>query len=359
MNNRENCPTCNRNGRKVNRITLEHLLTPERRDDIHPSQYFVCTAPGCDTVYFAPKSGRTFSKPDLIVRFGLKETDAPHQVCYCFDYTTEEIEDEIRRTGQSTVIESIKANMSGPGCRCEVTNPLGACCLNTVQAAVSSAFRSVTIDEPEIRIHSNQLDPTAAIAAGGSVMAAILSSACCWLPLLLIAFGASAAGVAGVFEAYRPYFVIAAVALLGVGFYTVYIRKERCAPCSACATPNRKLRMFSQTMLWTATALVTAFVFFPNYVGYVFGAPPSANVAETANLASDEYHIEGMTCQGCADGLRNELNKLPNVVTAEVDYFKKSAVVRYHTDHPLLPDLVIKTVDSSGFRASARPTIPQ
>ena len=37
-------------------------------------------------------------------------------------------------------------------------------------------------------------------ATGGAVISAILSSACCWLPFLLIAFGASAAGVSGFFE---------------------------------------------------------------------------------------------------------------------------------------------------------------
>ena len=49
---------------------------------------------------------------------------------------------EIAHTGRSTVVESIKADMEGPGCRCEYTNPLGRCCLKTVQATVAMATRS-------------------------------------------------------------------------------------------------------------------------------------------------------------------------------------------------------------------------
>ena len=53
---------------------------------------------------------------------------------------------------------------------------------------------------------------------GGSVVAAVLSSACCWLPLLLLAFGASAAGVSAFFERWRPAFLVVAIGLLGAGF---------------------------------------------------------------------------------------------------------------------------------------------
>ncbi len=50
-------------------------------------------------------------------------------------------------------------------------------------------------------------------------MTALLSPACCWLPLLLIAFGASAAGVSGFFETYRPY-------LLGDGHLELRSRRD-------------------------------------------------------------------------------------------------------------------------------------
>jgi copper chaperone CopZ len=190
-------------------------------------------------------------------------------------------------------------------------------------------------------------------AASGSVFSAALASACCWLPLLLIAFGMSAAGVAGFFEAYRPYFIMGALVLLGIGFYTVYSRRETCAPDSACATPNRRLRVFSRVMLWTATGFVGAFVFFPNYVGRLFATPTSQSaLAPDVRLATAKFRIEGMTCEGCATGLRATLAKLPDVASVEVDYPTKTAVVQYDGDSPRVADQVVEAVRASGYSAA-------
>lgn len=137
------CPTCGKTGRQVDRVTLEHLVLPNRRGDIDDALHYVCATPRCETVYFVGRHAKTFRKSDLTVRFGQKEIDAPRPVCYCFDHTIEEIHDEIHRTGESTIADSIRAEMKGPGCRCEYTNPLGGCCLAAVQAAVADAFRSI------------------------------------------------------------------------------------------------------------------------------------------------------------------------------------------------------------------------
>ena len=139
----EACPACGHKGRQVKRVTLESLLRPERRPDIAEGPYHVCTTPDCETVYFSPDGGATFCRSDLIVRFGLKEASPPRPVCYCFDHSIEGIHDEIRHTGKSTVVASIKTDMQGPACRCEYTNPLGACCLSSVHAVVAEGFRRV------------------------------------------------------------------------------------------------------------------------------------------------------------------------------------------------------------------------
>lgn len=387
----DECPACGKSGHKVKGVTLKSLVHRERHADITEDQYYVCTTPTCDTVYFRPANGRSFLKSDLTVRFGLKETDPARHVCYCFDHTVGEIEDEIRRTGRSTVVERIKTDMNARGCRCEYVNPLGACCLQSVQAAVADALGSIsgenagaatvvarddccltvaTSDVPTpvtsadasrpqraTSVGGSESDRTGALAVGGSLVAAILSSACCWLPLLLIALGASAAGVAGVFEAYRPYLMAVAVCSLGFGFYRIYFRRQTCQPGSACAAPNRRLRVLSQVTLWTATALVAAFVFFPNYVGYVFGSPtPSSARAHDAALVRVEFQIAGMTCQGCANTLRGALVELPGVQAAEVDFATKTAIVRYDPLEPIASDRVVEAVRAAGFSATQLPS---
>ena len=204
-------------------------------------------------------------------------------------------------------------------------------------------------------VRGNAHDRTGAFAASGSVLAAILSSACCWLPLVLIGFGASAAGVAGFFESFRLYFIIGAVGLLSIGFYTVYLRKEKCEPGSACATPHPKLRNFNQAMLWTATVLVAVFVFFPSYVGAVIGSPPPASVDAGDPRVTAEFRVEGMTCEGCADILRSELAKVPNVAGVDVSYAKKMAIVRYKAEELMSIKQVTQAIEAAGYEATRIP----
>lgn len=172
---------------------------------------------------------------------------------------------------------------------------------------------------------------------GGAVTAAVLSSACCWLPLLLLAFGASAAGVSAFFERWRPLLATVAIVMLGIGFYLVYFRRAKCADdacgSTACAPRSRRRSVFTQVMLWFAAALVAAFVLFPRYAGVVAravygGSPAAAAAPSDASLIVQRYTVEGMTCEACAVTLQAELAGIDGVVSTEVDYATKSALVR-------------------------------
>jgi Zinc binding domain len=132
------CPQCDGKGNIVKPITLHALLKPEAAGRISDTPYRFCDAIGCDTVYFG-ENGETFGKNDLTVRVGVKEHDAPRQVCYCFDHTIEEINTEVQNTGKCTVLDKIKARM-GTACWCETKSPRGACCLGTVGKYIKLAL---------------------------------------------------------------------------------------------------------------------------------------------------------------------------------------------------------------------------
>ncbi len=169
-------------------------------------------------------------------------------------------------------------------------------------------------------------------AIGGSVATAILSSACCWLPLLLLAFGASAAGASAFLERWRPLFIVVAMAMLGLGFYFAYLHKPSCA--RRCCTDERPAgRRCQRGILWVSTVIVAAFIFFPGYVGLLLGGSSSTAAADAAGLleaGAREYvfDVEGMHCEGCAVTLRNELVKLDGVAEARVDYASRTARLR-------------------------------
>ena len=107
-------------------------------------QYYFCNDSTCDVVYFAADpTAPIFRRGDLLVRVGVKEQDDPSQVCYCFGITRNDIQDEIRKTGKSTIAERIRAEVKAGRCACEMKNPSGKCCLGNVMRAVQDGGRSV------------------------------------------------------------------------------------------------------------------------------------------------------------------------------------------------------------------------
>ena len=187
-------------------------------------------------------------------------------------------------------------------------------------------------------------------ATGGAVVAAVLSSACCWLPLLLIGLGASAVGLAGFFEAYRLPLLAATALLLAIGFYLVYFRKQWCEPGGACAVPNPRQARFNKITLWVATGVVLVFALFPNYVGILAGGadePPSATLSGESHV----YRIEGMTCESCAANLERSLSGVPGIAGAEVSYGEKTARVFLEDKvTPPTDGTIRKVIEEAGYR---------
>jgi hypothetical protein len=101
--------------------------------------YHFCATPTCDVVYFSVEPTQTYSKADIRVRVGLKETEDSVQVCYCFDYTERMIAEEIDRTGTTLIPERIRQEVQADTCECETKNPQGTCCLGNIGRAVKKA----------------------------------------------------------------------------------------------------------------------------------------------------------------------------------------------------------------------------
>ncbi len=363
-----NCPSCNRPGRKVKRVTLESLLSSDRRADIGGEPFHVCLTPECETVYFGAGDTATFVKSDLSVRFGLKETAPPRPLCYCFEHSIEGIHDEIRRTGRSTVLDRIKAAMKGPGCRCEYTNPLGTCCLGTVRQTIEEAKRASSppvAGETSSTATCCSLEASGEGAGGvpgspsssragmlallGSATAAALSSACCWVPLVLLGFGVSAGGVAAAFEAWRPTFLVVAGVLLALGFFATYRRTG--ARDGGCAPTSRMTRV-NRAMLWGSTAFVAALALFPSYVGALMGRSTDASTEMLSESSNVEVvvAIEGMTCEGCEAVLHAALTEVSDVIAAEVSYESKRATVTVAKLDKEVRRRLVEAVRRAGYR---------
>jgi len=223
---------------------------------------------------------------------------------------------------------------------------VGVHCCETSEASV-----------PYAALRQSRNDLGGLLATGGSLVAATLSSTCCWGPMLLVAFGASAAGVSAFFGPWRPFFIAAAVTMLALSFYLMFVRKPVAQCCSTRGSSRRRL---GRATWWVSAVVVAAFVFFPQYVGLALvGSSPHAVVRGSELKAPSRefaFRVEGMHCEACAATLRAELARLDGVQDAQVDYATKTARV-VASDESVVPR-VMETTNRAGFSVAPQPERP-
>jgi len=105
------------------------------------------------------------------------------------------------------------------------------------------------------------------LAAGG--VAAILASACCLGPLLLVMLGVSGAWIGNltVLEPYRPVFLGIALVAMFFAWRRIYQPTGDCQPGEACAVP--RMRTAYRVLFWFVAALVLLAIAFPYLIDAV------------------------------------------------------------------------------------------
>jgi len=108
----------------------------------------------------------------------------------------------------------------------------------------------------------------AALVAGG--LAAILASACCLGPLVLITLGFSGAWIGNltILEPYRPIFIAAALVAMFFAWRRIYRPLQECQPGEVCAIPQ--VRTTYKLMFWMVAALVLVALGFPYAMPYFY-----------------------------------------------------------------------------------------
>jgi len=87
-----------------------------------------------------------------------------------------------------------------------------------------------------------------------AVVAALSTLACC-LPLTFLgALGLAGASVR--LQSARPWLLVIAAALLGIGFIQLYVRRNRC----------QKRSPLSITLLWVAAVVIVLVILFPQVI---------------------------------------------------------------------------------------------
>ena len=119
----------------VSLLTVEHhaLLAP-----LPETSFGFCDVPTCDVVYVGA-DGMLIRKGQLRTRVGVKETEEPVPVCYCFDFTAGQIAADLHQHGRSTIRQYIQEQVRAGRCRCDMANPSGRCCLGNVGRVIATA----------------------------------------------------------------------------------------------------------------------------------------------------------------------------------------------------------------------------
>lgn len=107
-----------------------------------------------------------------------------------------------------------------------------------------------------------------ALAAGG--LAAILASACCLGPLLLVSVGLSGAWIGNLtkLEPFRPYFIGAALLAMFFAYRRIFRPASECKPGEVCALPAT--RRAYKIIFWIVVTLILIALGFPYVVPFFY-----------------------------------------------------------------------------------------
>jgi len=75
-----------------------------------------------------------------------------------------------------------------------------------------------------------------------------------------------------------------------------------------------------------------------------------AEVSNATANATNQFKVTGMSCDGCARGIASELKRVPGVVSADVTFSNKLAVVAYDTNR-VSADGLKKAIVEAGYDA--------
>jgi CopZ-like zinc binding protein len=136
------CPRCGQVGRVVADETIQAILKPGHAEGLLAVERRFCRTPSCAVLYYGA-DGTVVEKGAASVRVGIKETDDPIPLCYCFGFTRADVRREVAETGASTIPDRVDAEIRAARCACERKNPSGACCLGEVRRAVKEAMAAI------------------------------------------------------------------------------------------------------------------------------------------------------------------------------------------------------------------------
>lgn len=135
---KHNCPICNKEGISVSKVTVEHLVIDDCRDDIYGDNYNICMNEDCDVVYYNVENETKFLKNQVKVPIWFKKGADPKYACYCNEITEKQVIEAVVKHGAKTVKEVNAITGAMKNANCKENNPLGVCCHKIIQDIIDT-----------------------------------------------------------------------------------------------------------------------------------------------------------------------------------------------------------------------------
>lgn len=185
----------------------------------------------------------------------------------------------------------------------------------------------------------------------GSMITAGIASLCCIGPLVAAVVGVGNVGVFSVFVAYRPYFIVVTMLLLGLGFFLTYRRHEVVCEDGTCRVESAGT--WNKIAMWIAAVIAAGAMAVPYmpWTQEVFAQPIPEQQTSSLSNAIAVVNIEGMDCEACAAGLQATLGRIAGVTRALVNVGEGNAVLEYDSTR-VQPQKFIAEINDMGFTAT-------
>lgn len=192
---------------------------------------------------------------------------------------------------------------------------------------------------------------------GAGVLSAVAASLCCITPVLALISGAS--GVASTFswmEPARPYLIGITVLVLGFAWYQKLRPRTQEEIDCACEDDERPSFWQSKKILGIVTVFAVLMLAFPYYAHIFYPSNDNKEVVtvKASDIQTVTFDVKGMTCNGCASHVENEVNKLQGIVKVEGSYEEATAKVKYDNTKTSL-ETIEQTINSTGYKVVGEP----
>lgn len=185
-------------------------------------------------------------------------------------------------------------------------------------------------------------------AKQAGILSALLASACCIGPLLLVAIGLG--GGASFVGRYHWFLLIGGLGVL-TWSWAKYLREKKACDCSHQPMDGGRGALFT---LIAATVIVLGFVGL-NVSRYIGTKPQTDSLVASAvapGLSRAVVSVEGMTCATCEIAVRSAVQRVNGVRSVEVSFASNQASVDFDPTQTST-EQIVSAINTTGYRAIA------